>query len=155
MNPQLFRQRHDVLATLQSLDRHSTELNRIPFPSSLFHLQFLPCKVSLIRMSQVKGSVHRTGHIGYTFSPALPVQQDEKIVEIDFLPVNAQRLISSTARVSEESDQGRKPMPSQFLRLPTEEEFQLSCRIRRQDDLRLFHLRNFERRARPLQVGVN
>src|ERR1035437_8948212 len=114
-----------------------------------------PCKVSLIRMSQVKGSVHRTGHIGYTFSPALPVQQDEKIVEIDFLPVNAQRLISSTARVSEESDQGRKPMPSQFLRLPTEEEFQLSCRIRRQDDLRLFHLRNFERRARPLQVGVN
>src|SRR5450755_245354 len=42
MNPQLFRQRHDVLATLQSLDRHSTELNRIPFPSSLFHLQFLP-----------------------------------------------------------------------------------------------------------------
>ena len=57
MNPQLFRQRHDVLATLQSLDRHSTELNRIPFPSSLFQLQFLSCKVSLIRMSQVKGSV--------------------------------------------------------------------------------------------------
>src|ERR1035438_8622052 len=114
-----------------------------------------PCNLPLIRIPQVKGSAHRTGHIGYTFSPALPVQPDEKILEIDFLPVNAQRLISSTARVSEESDQGRKPMPSQFLWLPTEEEFQLSCRIRRQDDLRLFHLRNFERRARPLQVGVN
>ena len=41
MNPQLFRQRYDVVATLQSPDRHSTELNRIPFPCSLFHLQFL------------------------------------------------------------------------------------------------------------------
>src|ERR1700682_1969618 len=30
MNAQLLRQRYDVLATLQSLDRHSTKLVRIP-----------------------------------------------------------------------------------------------------------------------------
>src|SRR6202041_2630236 len=42
MNPQLFRQHHDVLATFQSLDRHSTELVRITSLSSLCHLQFLP-----------------------------------------------------------------------------------------------------------------
>jgi hypothetical protein len=42
MNAQLLRQRYDVLATLQSLDRHSTELDRITSLSSLCHLQFLP-----------------------------------------------------------------------------------------------------------------
>ena len=41
MNAKFFRQRYDVLATLQSLDRHSTELVRIPSLSSPPHLQFL------------------------------------------------------------------------------------------------------------------
>jgi hypothetical protein len=41
MNAKFFRQRYDVLATLQSLDRHSTELVRIPSLSSPRHLQFL------------------------------------------------------------------------------------------------------------------
>jgi hypothetical protein len=41
MNAKFFRQRYDILATLQSLDCHSTELVRIPSLSSPRHLQFL------------------------------------------------------------------------------------------------------------------
>jgi mannitol-1-phosphate 5-dehydrogenase len=41
INAQLLRQRYDVLATLQSLDRHSTKPLRIPSLSSPRHLQFL------------------------------------------------------------------------------------------------------------------
>lgn len=87
--------------------------------------------------------------------PSLPVQQYEEIVEIDVLPTKAQRLINPTARVSEESDESREPMTSHFLWFPTEKELQLRCRVRRQDDLRLFHLRNLERGASPFQIGID
>jgi hypothetical protein len=49
------------------------------------------------------------------------VQQDEEIVEIDVLPAKAQRLINPTARVSEESDESRKPMPGHLPWLPTQQ----------------------------------
>jgi hypothetical protein len=58
MQTKFLRQCHDVLASFQSFDSHSTKFFRIPPHSSLSHLQFLSCKVCLIRVSQVKGSVH-------------------------------------------------------------------------------------------------
>jgi len=58
MDAELLRQRHDVVARLQSLDGHSPEFFRPPTHSSFSHWQFLSLPVCLNELSQIWGSVH-------------------------------------------------------------------------------------------------
>jgi hypothetical protein len=60
MDAELLRQRHDVVARLQSLDGHSAEFFRPPTPSLFSHWQFLSLPVCLNELSQIWGSVHPT-----------------------------------------------------------------------------------------------
>ena len=46
-------------------------------------------------------------------------------------------------------------MARNLLWLPTEQELQLLLRVRWQDVLRFFHLRNFERRTCPFQIRID
>src|ERR1700731_4170622 len=61
MNAKFFRQRYDVLATFQSLNRHST--NSFGYrPFRLFATcSSFPCKVCHFRLSQNRGSVRGWG----------------------------------------------------------------------------------------------
>src|SRR5262245_28383155 len=58
MDAELLRQRDDVVAASQPLDRHSAELPRPPSHSSLAHLQSLSLQSVPQRVSQFWGSVH-------------------------------------------------------------------------------------------------
>jgi hypothetical protein len=58
MDAELLRQRHDVVARLQSLDGHSAEFFRPPTPSLFSHWQFLSLPVCLNELSQIWGSLH-------------------------------------------------------------------------------------------------
>src|SRR4030095_16407049 len=57
MDAELLRQRHDVVARLQSLDGHSAEFFRPPTPSLFSHWQCLSLPVCLNELSQIWGSV--------------------------------------------------------------------------------------------------
>src|SRR5207253_1873520 len=66
-------------------------------------------------------------HWNESVFPALAVQQDEQVVEVDVFPVKTQCLINPTARVSKDTNEGRQTMRSHLLWLPIKEQSELRC----------------------------